>query len=981
MAPGQTDPDSDEAERARFSEKLDGYEAMGLEVSALRELLDEDLPGFKDRYLGEIRAQLDGGGEEVPGQVPDEEPEAEPEPEPEVSEEMAEEEADEELELQLEGAGPEEALMALEGQDDLDDVVDEETEEEVTDGDAPQDDEVKISIDEEQVLEEEEVAEESETDGVAEERPDVAEPPEAQEEMIAEEGDEAEIEVTPDMVSEAGLEEEIEDADETEIETEIEVPQEEAQEAAPEEETEEEEEEAQIEVGPDETPTEEKEEETEEALIVVAVAGVEGEDEEKALEAKAESEILLSGIRPDERAEVEPSVEEEPPEEEEEEKPAKAATPPRKKVVPVAKVRPPSKPRTTTKVKTKVKSEAKVKPAPRTVKRRRGLSRGVLAVMVAAIVVLASFGSYFMFFQNEDPVALFSWEPEGPVAGEVIAFDARASYDPDDDKIVEYRWRFGDGTSGKGRFVEHSYVSSETFTVSLTVKDARGGESTTHRKVTVEPLTISMEQPHVGDLFRYDVGGSARIYNFADGLVTFKVGNRDYKVYEVDAEDISGTKTFEVTQMRTAVDGFIQTKKHDVRVEESFYDLNDISGYISTEAAANPSFSGSIRATVEEDICLEWERGVRSTVSMDMSFSAPLWGDLHTNDAGTFYAQLDGITDTFNMNEFLRTEEFSSEDREVHDIGSTDYKWQVKGMERVEGRSVPSILIKVTMDDQNPGGNGIVDFLTEVWLEPGLSQPAKNHIFVKGTQDGNQFEVNLTETLDSVSLGSDDATGTCGADHGYNEAEENPESFKPLDRVPDQGGAIDPFKFSPQDALTAARADIPDFNTWLINHQDAFGHLGNYTEARGEGTWVIAFGQLGFSEHYVMDATGTGLLDLSTDADSYTDDMLPLGTPEEIGDIVTLTHGLRLMRNEPNIRNRCFDDLTPDWSLFTFNITEGVSTLSLNPASALAGSQETGYIYMLVSKEDNPRYQAALDATTGQVLFSWTHSQNFDPLG
>ncbi len=70
MAPGQTDPDFDDAERARFSKKLDGYEAMGLEVTALRELLDEDLERFKDTYLGEIKAQLDGGGKEEPEPEP-----------------------------------------------------------------------------------------------------------------------------------------------------------------------------------------------------------------------------------------------------------------------------------------------------------------------------------------------------------------------------------------------------------------------------------------------------------------------------------------------------------------------------------------------------------------------------------------------------------------------------------------------------------------------------------------------------------------------------------------------------------------------------------------------------------------------------------------------------------------------------------------------------------------------------------------------
>ncbi len=931
---GETD--FDDAERVRFSKKLDGYEAMGLEVAALRQLLDDDIGKFKETYLREIRAQLEGGGEEKDEEepAPEEEPEAEISPEEEEA--IAGEEADEELELELEGAGPEAALLAID--------VPEESEEEATE--VTPDEEIRISFGEPEDSELEEAPEEEEA---AEEEEAPEEEEAAEEEEIPEEEEEAPSDIEADEKIE---EEPAEEADEADIQV------------ASEETTE-------------EVPEEEEEEavEDEEALIVVASVVEEAEEGEPAPE--EETEILLSGIEPEEEPGEEPieeAEEEVVTEALEEEAPPSKKVRPRPRPVTAPKSEPPAKPA----AKAEPSEKAKVKPSPATVRRRRGLSRGVIAIIVAAVVVIAGMGSYFMFFQNEDPIALFTWDPEEPTVGQAVGFDARASYDPDGDAIAEYRWNFGDGSTGKGMYVEHSFLTSETFTVRLTIEDERGGEATTHRKVTVEPLTVSMEQPREGDFFEYRVSGSAKVFNYAEGLITFRVGNRVYKVYEVDATDVRGTKTFEVTQMGTAVDGFM--KSHDVRTERTIYDLDDISGNISTEASINPSFTGSMKATIDDDICLHWERSIRSTVAMDNRFSAPLWADVTTTEDGVFYGQLDGIEDAFSMDEFLRTTSFVSDDREEHEMPVGDgYLWQVQGMERVQGRQAPSIVVRVTMDDDTLEANHLVSFFSDVWLEPGLSQPAKSHIYTKGRQDGNQFEVNLTETLSSFSEGSGEATGACSGDHDFSQKEENPESFIPLDLVPEQGGALGHFKFSPEEALVDARTDSPDLDIWLNNNPGAFFHLGNYTEIGGDGQWVMSFGKMGLSEHYKVDVIGPSTSDLSTKITSYTDNQLPLSSQSGIGEVATLSHGLRLMKEEPNIASRCFPDQTPDWNRFTFNVTEGVNVLSLDPGSALSGAQETGYVYLLVSRQHNPEYKAALDAMNGQILFSWTHSYTFDP--
>jgi len=74
---------------------------------------------------------------------------------------------------------------------------------------------------------------------------------------------------------------------------------------------------------------------------------------------------------------------------------------------------------------------------------------------------------------NAIPVALFSESAETVYTGEVISFNASASYDPDG-AIVSYLWDFGDGPGATGVLVEHGYAEDGTYTVILAVTDNNG---------------------------------------------------------------------------------------------------------------------------------------------------------------------------------------------------------------------------------------------------------------------------------------------------------------------------------------------------------------------------------------------------------------------------------------------------------------------------------------------------------------------------
>jgi PKD repeat protein len=74
----------------------------------------------------------------------------------------------------------------------------------------------------------------------------------------------------------------------------------------------------------------------------------------------------------------------------------------------------------------------------------------------------------------------------------VCAFNAAGSVDPDG-SITAYQWAFGDGTTGSGATLTHTYAVGGTYLATLTVTDNRAATGSSSRSVTVSaPVTTTL---------------------------------------------------------------------------------------------------------------------------------------------------------------------------------------------------------------------------------------------------------------------------------------------------------------------------------------------------------------------------------------------------------------------------------------------------------------------------------------------------------
>ena len=175
---------------------------------------------------------------------------------------------------------------------------------------------------------------------------------------------------------------------------------------------------------------------------------------------------------------------------------------------------------------------------------------------------------------NDPPTAAFTAAPTAGTPPLTVQFNAGASSDPDG-TIDSYAWDFGDGSTGTGLTVTHTYTSAGVFVVLLTVTDDGGSTDTTDQSITVTapgndaptaafsfsggmgfilPITVEFDATA-----SYDDDGTIVAYswNFGDG--EYGGGSKVSHAY-----DAYGTYT--VVLIVVDNDGAIGSRSRDVKI-------------------------------------------------------------------------------------------------------------------------------------------------------------------------------------------------------------------------------------------------------------------------------------------------------------------------------------------------------------------------------------------------------------------------------
>ena len=92
----------------------------------------------------------------------------------------------------------------------------------------------------------------------------------------------------------------------------------------------------------------------------------------------------------------------------------------------------------------------------------------------------------------------------------IIDVDASASNDADG-TIVSYEWDFGDGNTGSGNITSHTYATSDSYTISLSVTDDDGAVTTIQQTVNLNLLPVASFtfSQDASNPFKFDFDASA----------------------------------------------------------------------------------------------------------------------------------------------------------------------------------------------------------------------------------------------------------------------------------------------------------------------------------------------------------------------------------------------------------------------------------------------------------------------------------------
>ncbi len=207
---------------------------------------------------------------------------------------------------------------------------------------------------------------------------------------------------------------------------------------------------------------------------------------------------------------------------------------------------------------------------------------------------------------NRSPVAQLAANPTAGDAPLQVGFSAAGSSDPDGDDLT-YSWEFGDGESGTGPTVQHTYTQPGSFTAKLTVDDGRGRSASKTVQITpggnapqitiqaptagfkyrdgdLVPLQASAQDAEDGTLGGAQISWLVRLYHSTHihPITTLTGANADFQTWN----DHDADSYYDITVTATDSDGLTATKS--IQIHPQTVDL----AIESVPAGAPVSYSG-----------------------------------------------------------------------------------------------------------------------------------------------------------------------------------------------------------------------------------------------------------------------------------------------------------------------------------------------------------------------------------------------------
>ena len=199
------------------------------------------------------------------------------------------------------------------------------------------------------------------------------------------------------------------------------------------------------------------------------------------------------------------------------------------------------------------------------------------------------------------PVAFFTYTPTTPIFGQIVVFNASASYDPDGGTIVSYKWDFDDGIvyTVDEPVATHNYTTIGTYNVTLTVTDTEDLVNNAWTPVTVRKhpyatFIYSPDLPLVGETVTFNAslstgdGGTIMNYtwDFGDGVSVTETDPiathvyTDFGTYNVtltveDSEDLADSFTDIIRILIIPVANFTYSPTKPIINEIVTFDASD----------------------------------------------------------------------------------------------------------------------------------------------------------------------------------------------------------------------------------------------------------------------------------------------------------------------------------------------------------------------------------------------------------------------